>query len=419
MSKEIDFDRIFAPRTKLIKSSAIRNLLKQTEQSQSKEFASEFISFGGGLPAPESFPAIINDLAIEVFKKYPGILQYGTTEGFPPLLDQIPTLVKRRGIEEKDASRENILITTGSQQALSLLGSCLISGEPNDNNVILVESPTYLGALQAWRMFKPKYVEVPTDKDGVIPEELEKIADTYPVSFFYTIPTFQNPSGKTIPLERRYEIAKIIQKNGILTVEDGPYDELRYRGKSVPSLKSMAPEHVIHLTTASKTLAPAFRLGVSVGPKELISKMALFKQGVDLCTSQYLQAIFAEYIAGGHLDRHIPELVVLYKPRLEAMLAALEKYFPKEYLTWSRPEGGMFVWAEPKEEYREKLEATLDMEEVLAEAFKHKVGAVSGRPFYAGNHGQASLRLNFSNAAPDKIDYGIKVIGDILSRKLT
>ena len=388
--------------------SAIRDLLKQAG-------VAGFISLGGGYPDSKSFPSSLFDvLHKRVKEKYGnGIYQYGKTEGFDPLLAILPCFFERANRKVK-ASIEHISITTGSQQALTMLGMLLI----DEGDSVAVESPTYLGALQAFNPFGPKYIEMETDEDGIIPDKLDiLLTDNPKIKFIYTVPTFQNPTGKTIPLERRRQIATLLVKHGKLAIEDDPYSELRYEGVPVPSLQSFAPNCVIHLFTFSKTFAPDFRLGGIVAPAIIRDTAVIIKQGLDLCTSNHDQAMVAEYLSGNYLDPHIEEIVELYKPRRDCMRSAIDTYFPMIFEHTS-PEGGMFIWVSLKEN-TSREEKKLDMKKILEETISQKVGFVPGSAFFARKDGAPfSMRLNFTNQTQKNIVRGIKIIGKILYKHL-
>ena len=402
-------DNLYSTCAREARSSAIRELLKQGDGKEG------FISLGGGYPAPESFPLeIIKSLENTVFEKYgPNILQYGSTEGFKPLLEALPNFLSRKN-RQVIASPENIAITAGSQQALDIIGRMFI----NPGDKIAVESPTYLGALQAFNLSQAQYVEIKTDENGIIPESLEQAFVNNPeIKFLYMIPTFQNPTGNIIPLERRQKIAEILKKYNQLAVEDDPYSEIRYEGEDIPSLQSIAPENVIHLFTFSKTLAPDFRIGGMVAPKERINKANLIKQGASLYTSNYNQAIVAEYLTGGYLDKHVPSIIALYKSRRDLMIQAIQEYFP-DIFECNKPEGGLFVWSALKKEFVERA-GLLNMKKILEEAIEQKVGFVMGSPFFANSQGnEIAMRLNFSNQSEERIVEGIRIIGEILQKKL-
>lgn len=401
---------LFARRLDGMEGSAIRDLLKHAG-------VKDMISLGGGYPSPEGFPLPTIKLLREKVESREDyntkILQYGPTEGLPEFLGILPNFLKREN-RQVIATPETIAITAGSQQALAILGMMLI--EPGDE--VAVESPTYLGALQAFSPFKPKYVEIETDQDGIIPASLEKAFIDHPnIKFLYTVPTFQNPTGRTIPLEKRQQIASILKKYGKLAVEDDPYSELRYEGKPIPSIQSMAPDNVIHLFTFSKTFAPDIRIGGMVGPKEFIDKANLLKQGQSLYTSNYNQALIYEYIKGGFLDEHIPEIVKIYKPKRDAMAQTITENFPKIF-EFTISQGGMFIWVKLKKEF-ESLTGKINIKEVLDEAIINKVAFVPGTPFFANATGnEVAMRLNFTNQSEENIVKAIRIIGEILQKKL-
>ena len=387
-----------------MEGSAIRDLLKQAG-------VPGFISLGGGYPDPKSFPSSLFDILHKrVKEKYGnGIYQYGKTEGFDPLLQALPQFFNRANRKVK-TSLENIAITTGSQQALTILGMLFI--DPGD--LVAVESPTYLGALQAFNPFGPKYIEIETDEGGIIPEKLEHLLTEHPtIKFIYTVATFQNPTGKTISLERRKQIATLLVKHRKLAVEDDPYSELRYEGVPVRSLQSFAPDRVIHLFTFSKTFAPDFRIGGIVAPPDIRNAAVMIKQGLDLCSSNHDQAMVAEYLSGNYLDPHIEEIVALYKPRRDCMMRAIDAYFPSIFQHTS-PEGGMFIWVSLKEGVSRE-EEKLDMKKILMETISQKVGFVPGSAFFARKERTPfSMRLNFTNQTEVNIERGIRIIGNIL-----
>ncbi|HWR34439.1 MAG TPA: PLP-dependent aminotransferase family protein [Clostridia bacterium] len=388
----------FAQRTKVIKSSAIRELLKFTQRP-------EVISFAGGLPAPELFP-------IEEFKQAcnkvladngPAALQYGATEGYLPLRETISSNLRRYGIL---ASPENVLITSGSQQALDLIAKLLI----NRGDRLLVEAPTYLGALQAFNVFGPDYVTVPIDHDGIRTECLEEALRSGP-KFMYLLPNFQNPGGVTMSVERRQELVFLSNKYGIPIIEDDPYGQLRFEGEHLPSLVLLDRENVrrdngynlgnvIYLSTFSKTLAPGLRLGWIVAPVEVIQKLVQLKQGADLHTSTFIQIVAHEVAKERFLDEHVRNIRQVYRDRRDVMLQALEQYFPSE-VTWTHPQGGLFLWI--------TLPEGMDCQKLFEAAVRENVAFVPGDAFFTGEgEGLRNLRLNFSNAQPEQIREGIR-----------
>ncbi len=397
----------YAQRTKNMGSSAIREVLKLTQ-------IPGLISFAGGLPAPEVFPVEAFRQACDVVLSEVGAaaMQYSTTEGFLPLREMIARHSSRYGI---DVEVENIQITSGSQQALDLLGKIFIN--PGDR--ILVEAPTYLGALQAWNAYGPEYVTVPSDEFGMQTDALEAALRTGP-KFIYVLPNFQNPMGVTLPLERRLALVELADQYGVPIVEDDPYGQLRYEGSHIPpvlvldiqyqqKMKNPKPGNVIYLSTFSKTLAPGIRLAWIVAPKNVIRKIVQSKQGADLHTSTFNQMVAYEVAKSGFLDQHIRIIRATYGERRDVMLAAMEKYFPPG-VKWTRPEGGMFLWVE--------LPEGLNAVEIFNEAVENNVAYVPGAYFYPNGGGENTMRLNFSNAAPEMIQEGIKRLGAVFSAHL-
>jgi len=395
----------YAQRTQNMGSSAIRELLKLTE-------IPGLISFAGGLPAPEVFPVAEFKDACDVVLSEVGsqALQYSTTEGYLPLREMIARHSSRYGI---DVEAENIQITSGSQQALDLLGKLLIN--PGDR--ILVEAPTYLGALQAWNAYGAEYVTVPSDEFGMKTDSLEAALRTGP-KFIYVLPNFQNPMGVTLPLERRQQLVELADRYGVPIVEDDPYGQLRYEGDHIPPVlvldiqyqkktNNPYPGNVIYLSTFSKTLAPGIRLAWIVGPKNVISKIVQCKQGADLHTSTFNQMVAYEVARNGFLDQHIRLIRKTYGERRDVMLAAMEEHFP-ESVTWTRPEGGMFLWV--------ILPEGLDAKELFKEAVELKVAYVPGEPFFPNGGGENTIRMNFSNATPEQIRIGIARLGKVFHK---
>ncbi len=393
----MNYEKILATRTSNIKASAIRELLKLAANPG-------LISLGGGLPSPNSFPLdLVMELTDKVIKKYGSVaLQYDMTEGFTPLRKALIDYLKEKGIEAK---LENVYITSGSQGFLDAIGKLLIS--PGD--YVAVEGPTYLAALQAFNAYEAKYLQMQTDDEGLIPESMEDIINTYPVKFVYVVPTFQNPSGKTIKIKRREQIAEIIKKYDVLLVEDDPYSALRYRGEALPTIKSMAPDNVIYASTFSKIFAPGLRVGFFVAPEAFGRWMVIVKQGVDLNTCTFTQALATEYLLGGYVPRQVEKIINLYRPKLETMLYAMGKFFPEDY-TWSKPDGGMFLWVVgPK---------GMDMEAVSIRSIERGVGFVPGKFFFPNpNDGIETMRLNFTGVSEEQIRESIKTLSEVLKEE--
>lgn len=392
----MSFEHLLAPRTALMGVNAIREILKVVAQPG-------MVSLAGGIPAPQSFPMeILRDLTTIVQEKYgSGAFQYDATEGFGALREALVPHLAMKGVQ---AAAADVLIASGSQGVLDALGKILIG----KGDLVAVEAPTYVGALQAFTPYEPTYIEIETDEDGLIPEALEAVLRANPVKFIYLVPTFQNPTGRTLSLARRQQVAQLIQQYDTLLVEDDPYSDLRYQGEPVPPIKTLAPDHVVYISTLSKTFAPGLRIGFCVAPALIKQWLVVVKQGVDLHTSTYNQALAAEYLAGGYLQRHLPNILALYKPRQQAMLQALDRHLPEGF-TWSQPDGGMFIWVEGPE--------TLDIEKLYWQAIERKTAFVPGKFFFVNrNEGNATMRLNFTMTDEPTIDRAVQVIGELAAQ---
>jgi 2-aminoadipate transaminase len=399
----------YAQRTQRMTSSAIRELLKLTEQP-------DMISFAGGLPAPELFPVDeLRDAADAVLTRAgTKALQYGATEGYGPLREALARRMSRYGIV---VATDNIVVTASSQQALDLIAKVLIN--PGDR--ILTETPTYLGALQAFTMFGAEYATVPVDDDGLQTHRLEDALRSGP-KFMYVLPNFQNPAGVTLSLERRHELIALSDRYGIPIIEDDPYGQLRYEGDHQPSLvvldaafqKNDGPYrgNVIYLSTFSKTLAPGLRLGWVVAPQEVILRMVQAKQATDLHTSTFVQMVACEALERGVVERNVQRVRDVYRRRRDLMLHSLERAFPDPTMgvRWTRPQGGLFLWIE--------LPAGIDSANVLLAAVQQKVAFVPGRSFHPDGGGANTLRLNFSNATEAQIVEGIARLGRVITAQL-
>jgi 2-aminoadipate transaminase len=394
----MDFRSLLADRTEMMDVSAIREILKVISQPG-------MISLAGGIPAPESFPMdIIRELTSIVLEKYGSrALQYDPTEGFSPLRQALANYLQPTGIK---IEAEEVLIASGSQGVLDAIGMVLIS----KGDRVAVEAPTYLGALQAFNPYEPEYVRMDTDADGLVPESLEKILQTGGIKFVYLVPTFQNPTGRSISLDRRQEIAAIIKKYNALLIEDDPYSKLRYRGNEIAAIKTLAPDHVVYVSTLSKVFAPGLRIGFCAAPELIRKWLVIVKQGIDLHTSTFNQALAAEYLSGGYLESHLPDIIKLYQPKQEAMLVAMDRYFPDSF-NWSRPEGGMFLWAEGP--------PGLDMEDVYWKAIERKTAFVPGKYFYTQKgEGLETMRLNYTMTDENQIEHAIRVLAEVIKEKL-
>jgi 2-aminoadipate transaminase len=404
---ETPWDHRYAQRTQRMTSSAIRELLKLTEDP-------EVISFAGGLPAPDVFPVDEFSAACQQVLKELGAqaLQYGSTEGYQPLREMIARHTCRYGIS---VSADNILITSGSQQALDLIGKVFIN--PGDR--ILVEEPTYLGALQAWNAYGAEYVTVPMDEDGMVTDALEGALRSG-VKFIYVLPNFQNPTGVTLSLERRQALIEIADRYGVPIIEDDPYGQLRYEGENLPSIVTMDNEfrrngsneyrgNVIYLSTFSKTLAPGLRLAWVIAPSQVIRKLVQAKQGADLHTSTFNQIVAFEVGRGGFLDRHIWLIRRVYGERRNLMLEAMEELFPPG-VQWTKPKGGLFLWG--------MLPKGMDTTEMFKVAVKRKVAFVPGTSFYALGGGENTMRLNFSYSNGEQIQVGIERLSHVIKEMI-
>ena len=390
----MNFESILAHRTNLMSANAIREILKVVSKPG-------MVSLAGGIPSPDSFPMeIMQELTGRVMHKYASsAFQYDRTEGFEPLNEALSVFLQKKMIQ---AESDDIIISSGSQGALMALGMILVS----KGDLVAVEAPTYLGALTALNPFEPQYVQIATDEDGILPDSLEGILQKNPVKFIYLNPTFQNPTGRTLTLSRRHAVAEIIMQTKTLLVEDDPYSDLRYRGTALPPIKTLAPGHVVYVGSLSKIFAPGLRIGYAVAPEPIRKWMVLAKQGIDLHTSTFNQALAAEYIIGGYLDKHLPEIIRLYKPKQEAMLHSLSKHFPSGF-RWSKPEGGMFIWVEGPR--------GMDMEAIYSKAVAKGVAFVPGKFFFTRNgEGNETMRLNFTMSDASTLDKALKTLAEVI-----
>lgn len=390
----------FADRMKLLKASEIREILKLTEQP-------DIISFAGGLPAPELFPVEGMKKASQAVLDEMGraALQYSTTEGYKPLREKIvERMFSKNGIKTK---ADNILITSGSQEGLDFSGRVFL----NKDDVVLMESPSYLGAINAFKACEPKFVEVPTDKDGMIMEELEKIIQTTEnVKMIYVIPDFQNPSGRTWTLERRQKFMKIVNKYEIPVVEDNPYGELRFKGEFLPALKSMDEKGlVIFLGTFSKILAPGYRLGWVCAEDEILSKYNFIKQGASLQSSTIAQMEVNKFMDLYNLDDHVAKIKETYGKRCDLMIKTMDETFP-EGVEYTRPDGGLFTWV--------VLPEYMDAKELAPQCIEQKVAYVPGGSFFPNGGNENTFRLNYSCMPDEKIVEGITRLANVIKANM-
>lgn len=400
--KDMNWNEKFSERAGRMRPSAIRQLLALTQKP-------DIISLAGGLPDPALFPVDLFAKSMDkVIREDANIvLQYGETPGYRPLRE---LLVERCNKEGENITVENLIVTTASQQGIDLIGKVFI--DPGDT--VIVEGPTYLAALQAFGVYGAEFATVDMDLNGMMMDKFDEcLADLdkkgIKPKFIYTVPTFQNPAGYTMPLERRKHLLKVAKERGIPIIEDNPYGELRFAGEPVPSFQSMDKEKdtVISLRTFSKILCPGLRLGWIVGPEDALDKVRKAKEASDLCSPVTTQAAAADFIKQGHLDAHIPKIRAVYKEKYEAMRDAIEEHFPKlEGLTYAKAEGGMFIWVSLPERF--------NMTELFNKALENKVAYIVGSAFYANGKGHNCFRLNFSFAPVEKIKEGIKRIGNML-----
>jgi 2-aminoadipate transaminase len=400
----LDWDPHLAARTERIKCSAIRELLKLTQEP-------DVISFAPGMPAPEFFPLREIEEACRhiVRQEGAGAMQYSATEGYRPLKEYLATTMHKYGVP---AVPDNVLLTNGSQQALDLIGEIFI--DPGD--YVLTSRPTYLGAIQAWNAYGAHYHTVNLDDDGMVVDEIEHayekaLADSgRPPKFIYVLPNFHNPGGTTLPLERRQRLADIATKLDLPVVEDDPYGELRYEGEDILPICTLVPERTIYLGTFSKTLAPGLRLGWIVCPEVLMQCFVHAKQGADLHTGTFIQYIANDICQRGLLKPHVKQLRRVYKERRDTMLDALAEFWP-EGCSWTHPQGGLFLWA--------RVPESINTTDFFQEALARKVAYVPGVNFYPNQDGgHHAMRLNFSYPAPDLIIEGIHRLGTALKEAL-
>jgi len=400
----VNIERLFSKRANRLRSSEIRELLKITQ-------IPGMISFAGGLPNPKAFPVdIIHECIEKTLKKNSAqSLQYGTTEGLTQLRYALSKRMKE--VKNIDCELHDIIITNGAQQALSL--AALVFLDPGDT--YLTSVPAYLGAVQAFHALEANCESIPMDKEGIdmdsLRRNLERLSRTgvYP-KFFYTVPSFQNPSGQTVSFEQRKELLEIASEYDFLIIEDDPYGELIFEGKPTPPIKSLDTKgRVIYISTFSKILAPGFRLGWVIASKEILDKFILAKQAMDLCTNMFSQYVAYEYIKGGYLDTQIECIKTLYKRKRDIMLDSLKKYFPKD-VSWTVPKGGMFIWI--------SLPKTIDTRLMFKKALSKKIAYVVGEAFFPEGGNYHSMRLNFSYSTDEEIKEGIQRLAEVIQEEM-
>lgn len=397
----IDYEQFFSTNAKNMKKSEIRELLKLTTKPG-------VISFAGGLPAPDLFPVEeLREVVDYVLKNTgPKALQYGPTEGDLNLREELKKFLAKEGI---DIPLEQIFVITSSQQGLDLTAK--IFANPGD--IIMSGKPTYVGAIQAFHSYGAKMCPVDLDEEGIDTEkldsEIKRLMDNgQKPKFIYVVPDFQNPSGITLNLKRRKELIAIAEKYDLIIVEDSPYRQLRFEGKSEEPLLSLSSDRVLSLFTFSKILLPGFRLGWMAGPPALIQKAIVAKQAVDLCAPPFNQAVLAEFMKRGLLEKQIQRIIVAYREKRDYMLEKLDEYMPRiEGLKWTRPAGGLFLWV--------TLPKHMDTSELFKEAVvKKEVAYVMGCSFDPTGQERNTMRLNFSFATKEQIGEGIKRLGELI-----
>lgn len=386
----------YADRIVPLSGGAVREILKLTQQP-------DMISFGGGMPSEDAFPTkdlqrIMGDIIAHLDGE---VLQYGVTEGYVPLREEIVRLMAAKGVQ---ADTDKVLITSGSQQGIDLVARTFL----NKGDKVIVESPTYLAAIQVFKLYEAELIPVAVDEDGMLPNELQKIFDKYgeQVKLVYMVPTFQNPTGKAMPLARRQEILSIINQQKVVLIEDDPYGDLRYSGEAIPSFASLDKVgQVLYLGSFSKVIAPGLRVGYAIADEPILSKMIIGKQANDVHTPMFSQMVIAKYLQEGLLPAHLAEINEMYRKKRDEMLRCLAEYMP-EGVRWTHPDGGLFIWLE--------LPEGMSSNDLFPEALKEKVAFVAGDAFFAHGEVKNTMRLNFSNAKWEELEKGIKSLAKVI-----
>lgn len=404
----IDLAKNIAAAPRRTKASVIRELLKVTNKPG-------IISFAGGLPDPELFPYdFIADTVKRIMDKKGRVaLQYGPTAGLLEFQEEFAKFLHRHeGVEIKPS---NMLVTTASQQALDIVGRLFIDA----SDPVIVEKPSYMGGLQVFKSYGADFIGIGMDDEGILTDELEerlqwlrKQEEHY--KFLYLVPDFQNPSGVTLSEQRRKKIITLSDKYDVVVIEDSPYRQVRFEGTAPKMLYRLDKEtrrtdNIISLFTMSKTFAPGLRMGVIVAHEDIIKKMEILKQSLDLCSSSLNQLIAAEFLRTGYFEKHIERVKTVYKTKKDAMVSALGRYMP-EGVTWTKPEGGLFLWV--------KLPESMSADDMFAEAIKENVAYVIGSAFHCDGSGKNTMRLNFSYATPEEIDEGVKRLAATVKKAL-
>lgn len=384
---------LFADRMNNVHKSFIREILKVTEDSN-------IISFAGGLPNPESFPVkeVEKSVSKVLSKNGKEALQYSTTEGYKPLREYIAKRYLKMGL---NVDADEILITNGSQQGIDLIGKVFL----NKGDKVLVESPTYLAAIQSFGMYEPQFKSVPLLEDGVDTEALDEILDKHKIKLFYSVTNFQNPTGITYSKQKRQEVADVFKNRDTVFVEDNPYGEIRFLGEDIPPVKAYLEGSVL-FGSFSKIVSPGMRLGWIVADEEIMEKIVIAKQASDLHSNYFTQRVIHQYLMDNEIDEHIEKIKEMYRNQRNTMVFMMEKYFP-ENVAYTKPEGGMFLWV--------TLPEGLSSMDLFDLAIKKNVAFVPGSAFYVDGNGTNSLRLNFSNSSEEQIEKGIKRLGQAIT----
>jgi 2-aminoadipate transaminase len=400
----LNLTRHFSERTKEMRASEVRELLKLLQ-------VPDMISFAGGFPNPESFPVeTIRQIVSDVLEKDGAqALQYGITEGYAPLRESVADRMNKRGM---DISKENVLIVSGSQQAIDLMGKIFI--DPKDT--IVISAPTYLAALTNWAVMQATFESIPIDHNNmrmdIFEERMKRLVKrSNPPEIVYVLPNFQNPAGVTMPEKNRRKIVDMASEYDFIILEDDPYGDLRYKGDPIPPLKHWDDEgRVVYTSTFSKILAPGLRVGWVVAAPEILKKLIVAKQSTDVCANVLGQRIAHEYIVRGHIDPQIEKIKQLYKRKMDLMLSGMEEFMP-DGIGWTKPEGGMFLWV--------TLPEMMDSVELLKKALRKRVAFVSGRAFFADpKEGTSTMRLNFTHPSDQMITEGLRRLGSVLNQEI-
>ncbi|AFK23212.1 PLP-dependent aminotransferase family protein [Pyrococcus sp. ST04] len=383
---------MLSERIKAIDTTALKRVLDLISSG-------DVISFAGGVPSVETFPLDKLREIVEEVSSIPSAFQYGPSEGIPELREEIADYMKERWGAKTSA--ENVIITHGSQQGIDIVGRAMI----NPGDLILVEAPTYFVALNTFQVYEPKFAQIHVDENGLLVEDLEVLLKTLRPKILYTVPTFQNPTGTTLSEERRKYLVELAEEYNFYIVEDNPYGDIRYSGKKVKAIKAYSNDRVIYLGSFSKIFTPGFRIAWMVVPEELYERFLVAKQTIDVCTNSFGQYAAALFLRKGLLDEQIEKIVSYYKPKRDAMLEALEDYMP-DNVSWTKPDGGMFVWATVE---------GVNTDELLERAVGKGVAYVPGSVFYAVNPRSDQMRLNFTFETTERIQEGIKRLAEEIS----